>query len=213
VAFTVVAACSTPAVETAVGQSPGDAAGPMKRVVVFAGRVQEADRRSLEDAYVIALSQYGVRATPSYALFPLGHVPDDQEAVRTFLQQGGYDGALVTTLTDVSAPVLVGPGMDWAGGFEHSYFGSRAPGEADTEPLVTFETTLWNPTNGKMVWSTFTDTNNPRSGPDFLSSLISKVLPPLAREGLTPPGPGAPVSHVLPVSATAHDARSTRSVQ
>jgi hypothetical protein len=214
VVFALVVACSTRPVETAVLQSPGDTAVPLKNVVVFAGRVPPAERKVLEDECVTAFAKYGVRAAPSYSLFPVGRVHDDQAAIRAFLQQGGYDGALVTTLTDASAPVLVAPGMDWAGGFGHSYLGSRPPDGADSElPVWTFETTLWSPATGKMVWSTFTEAKNPRSGTDFASRLVSTIVSTLARQGLTPSGPGTRVSPVLPVSTLAHDAWTTRSVQ
>jgi hypothetical protein len=190
----VVAACSSPTTETGVVQSPGSASGPMTKIAVFAGRVQADDRRTLEDTYVDALSRYEVRAVPSYSLFVAGQVPEDPAVVRAFLQQRGYDGALVSARIGFSAPVLVTPGMDWAGGFLDSYAGSRSPDDTESEPQVTFETTLWNPTNGKMVWSAFTPTENPLSGRDFAPSLASKVVSSLARQGLIPAVQGAPVS-------------------
>src|SRR5215831_215754 len=93
----VAAACSTPTTETNVWKSPTYAGGPMKNIAVFGGRMNATDRRTLEDGYVAALTSYGVRATPSYSLFPGGQVPQDPAAVRAVLHQGGYDGALVST--------------------------------------------------------------------------------------------------------------------
>lgn len=184
----VVAACS----ETAVVQSPS--AGSMRTVAVFAGGVNAADRRTLEDTYVDELSRYGVHATPSYSLFVAGQVPDDQATIRALLQQHGYDGALVSTAISAAAPVLVAPGMDWARGFVDSYSVSRTPEDAETGPHVTFETTLWNPTSGKMLWSAFTQTDNPMSGRDFAPSLARNVVSSLERQGLIPAKQDVPVS-------------------
>ena len=190
----VAAACSTPTTETNVWQSPTYAAGPMKNIAVFGGRVNETDRRTLEDGYVAALASYGVHATPSYSLFPQGQVPKDQSAVRTVLQQGGYDGALVSTLKGVSEQVLVAPDAGWDTGFYGAFWGPGAPVYAQTDQFVKFETTLWNPNSGKMVWSAITQTENPTSGPNFVSSLTGKIVPSLAQAGLIPARQGAPVS-------------------
>src|SRR5262249_55905045 len=157
----VAAACSTPTQETSVWQSPTYAGGPMKNIAVFAGRVNATDRRTLEDGYVAALASHGVHATPSYTPFPQGQVPQDQPAVRTVLQQRGFDGALVSTLKGVTEQVLVTPGVDWAGGFYGGSWGPGAPVYAQTDQFVKFETTLWSPSSGKMVWSAVTQTENP----------------------------------------------------
>src|SRR5262245_39453069 len=141
----VAAACSTSTTETNVWKSPTYAGGPMKNVAVFAGRVNATDRRTLEDGYVAALGAYGRRATPSYARFPGGQVPQDQAAVRTVLQQGGYDGAIVSTLKGVTEQILVAPDAYWGAGFYGAYWGPGAPVYAQTDQFVNFETTVWNP--------------------------------------------------------------------
>jgi hypothetical protein len=200
-ALASVAACSTPTQETSEWKSPDYAAGPMKNLVVFAGRVNATDRHTLEDAYVAALATYGVRATPSYVVFPQSQVPPDVATVQTTLQTKGYDGALVSTLQGVQERVLVSPDADWAGGFYGAYWGPGAPVYAETDEFVKFETTLWNPGTGKMVWSDLTQTENPRSGKDFAHSLTKSVVPTLARAGLIPSRGGAPVSRADSVPA------------
>jgi hypothetical protein len=187
------AACSTPTTETNVWRSPTYAGGPMKNIAVFGGRVNATNRRTLEDGYVAALASHGVHATPSYSLFPQGQVPQDQAAVRTVLQHGGFDGVLISTLKGVTEQVLVAPEADWAGGFYGAYWGPGAPVYAETDQFVKFETTLWNPNSGKMVWSAVTQTENPSSGPNFVSSLTGKIVPSLAQAGFIP-AKGAPVS-------------------
>jgi hypothetical protein len=190
----VAAACSTPTTETNVWRSPTYAAGPMKSIVVFGGRVNATDRRTLEDGYVSALTSYGVHATPSYSLFPQGEVPKDQAGVRAALQQGGYDGALISTLQGVSEQVLVAPSAGWDPGFYGAYWGPGAPAYAETEQFVKFETTLWNVNSGTMVWSAVTQTPNPSSGAKFVSSLAGKIVPSLSQAGLIPGKQGAQVS-------------------
>lgn len=190
----LLSACSTPTTETNVWQSPTYAAGPMKNIAVFGGRVTETERRTVEDSFVNALGRHGVRATPSYTLFPEGQVPKDQAAIRATLEQAGYDGALVSTLEGVTERVQVWPDVDWSGGFYGAYWGPGAPVYAQTDRYVKFETSLWNPESGKMVWSAVTQTENPRSGRDFASSLTGTVVSSLAQRGLIPPKQGQSVS-------------------
>ncbi len=187
VASTGVSACSTPTTETNVWKSPTYAAGPMKTIAVFAGRVDPTQRHTLEDAFVSALSAYGVRATQSYTLFG-DQVPPDQATIRAALRNGGYDGALVSTLRGVSERVLVAPDADWGNGFYGAYWGPGAPVYAQTDQFVKFETTLWDPNSGKMVWSAMTQTENPTSGKDFATSLTKEVAPSMAKAGLLPMG-------------------------
>jgi hypothetical protein len=177
-------ACSTPTTESNVWQSPSNAGGTnaMKSIAIFAGRANNADRRTIEDGYVAALSAYGVRAAPSYTIFPQGEVPQDLSALRSALQQAGYDGALVSTLQGDTDPVHIAPGARFNGG-SYGYVGP----EYIPDQFVKVETTLWSPQSGKTVWSAVTETENPRTSRNFVSSLTGKVVPSLAQAGLIPP--------------------------
>ena len=194
-AFLAVA-CSTPTTETNVWKSPTYAAGPMKNIAVFGGRLNDTDRRTLEDAFVSTLATYGVHATQAYTMFPQSQVPHDAVQIRAALQNGGYDGALVSTLKGISEQTLVAPDAGWAGGFAGAYWGPGAPVYAQTDQFVKFETTMWSAADGKMVWSAITQTTNPTSGQDFASSLTKTIVPSLAKAGFVPPTPGQPVSLV-----------------
>jgi hypothetical protein len=176
-----------------VWKSPSYAAGPMKNIAVFGGRLNETQRHTLEDTYVAALTQYGVHATPSYTMFPEGQSPPDPVAIQSTLRSNGFDGALVSTMKGVSEQVLVSPDADWAGGFYGAYWGPGAPVYAETDEFVKFETSLWNPNSGRMVWSAVTQTENPTSGKDFSNSLTKSIVPSLAKAGFIPPK-GQPVS-------------------
>jgi len=195
-ALALASACSTPTTETQVWQSPAYTAGPMKNIAVFGGRVDETARHTLEDGFVSALAAYGVHATPSYAIFPNGQVPNDQSGIRATLQQEGYDGALVSSLKGVTEQVVIQPGVAWAGGFYGAYWGPGAPAYAQTDRYVKFETSLWSPESGNMVWSAITQTVNPSSGHDFVTSLTGTVVPSLSKRGLIPLKQAEPVSLV-----------------
>jgi hypothetical protein len=188
VALIAVSACSTPTTETNVWKSPTYAAGPMRNIAVFGGRVGPTQRHTLEDGFVSSLTAYGVHATQSYTIFGDQIPLPDPATIRATLKNGGYDGALVSTLKGVSEQVLVAPDADWGNGFYGSYWGGGAPMYAQTDQFVKFETSLWDPSSGKMVWSTITQTENPTSGKDFTGSLTKTVVPSMAKAGLLPMG-------------------------
>jgi hypothetical protein len=145
---------------TDTGETPALAAGPVQNVVIFGGRMSDADRRSLEDGFTVALSSRGVHATPSYTLFP-GSVPS-QPAAEPNIQRGGYDGVLVSTPR-------------------------RAGDPASTDTTVEFETKLWDPSGGgKLIWSNVTETADSASAPNGLDGLLSSVMAAMVRAGVLP---------------------------
>ncbi len=185
-------ACSTaaPTKVTDVWRDPTYASGQMTNIVVVGARMTDTSRRTLEDGFVAALATHGVRATQSYHLLP-DQIPSANDA-RAALRKGGFDGALVSTPRGVKEQVTVIPG----GGF-YDYWGpmwAGAPGYVETDQFVKFETTIWDPNTGKMVWSALTQTENPSSGRDFITSLVKKVVPSMGAAGLIPPA-GQAVSY------------------
>ena len=177
---------------TDVWRDPSYAAGPMHNIVVFAGRLNETNRRTLEDNLVSGLSARGVRAIASYQLFP-GTLPSKDEA-RSAIQQAGADGVLVSSMHGVSERTTYVPGT-YDGGFWSGYYGPGwggvyDPGYVMTDQFVKFETTLWDPRgDGKMVWSAVTQTENPSSGAAFATSLSKTVMTALTKAGFLPTAP------------------------
>ncbi|HZU85777.1 MAG TPA: hypothetical protein VE987_22785 [Polyangiaceae bacterium] len=196
--------CSTPTKSTEVWKNPTYTGGPVKSVVVFGGRMSDANRRVVEDGLAGAVAEHGVRATPSYAMFP-GALPSEDVARRAVLD-GGYDGVLVSTMRGVTERTTLDGDMQYSrlwGGYYGPYWGSTwEPGYADTDTYVKFETTLWDPRTGGMIWSDLTQTENPISTPDFVKSLIKNVVPAMEKAGLLPPvSAGAPVSYNAPAAS------------
>jgi hypothetical protein len=202
VAFLGVA-CGTPTTSTEVWKNPSYAAGPVKNVVVFGGRMNESNRRTLEDGFVHALTAHGVHATPSYRMFP-GAVPD-QPTAQQAIQRSGYDGVLVSSMRGTEEGTTVEPGVAYGSPLWRGYYGpgfgsTWAPGYVVTGTFVKFETTLWDSTgSGKMIWHNLTQTENPSSSSDFLRSLLKNVIPKMEQAGLIPAkAQGAPVSSFRP---------------
>jgi len=192
------AACSktTPTKITDTWRDPTYTAGPVKNLVIIGASMNSANRRTVEDSFASAMMAHGIRATPSYQLFP-DQLPSRADA-RNALQKGGYDSALVANMKGMRQTVTVEPGA-WEGGFYDYYGAWGAPAYVETDEFVKFETTLWDARgNGKLIWAAVSQTENPSSAKDFATSLVNKVVPALADAGLIPPA--TPVARVTPPS-------------
>src|ERR1700755_2544567 len=51
-------------------KDPSYVSGPMKNIVVIGAKLNDTDRRTLEDGFAAALAAHGTRATPSYTVLP-----------------------------------------------------------------------------------------------------------------------------------------------
>jgi hypothetical protein len=161
---------------------------PMRSVLVMGARTDEASRRALEDGWATRLAEHGVRATPSYTLFPSGFPSTDEAkaAVRSI----GFDGLLVSTAKGVSQRTTIVPGAGydfWGSYYWGPAWGAWYPGYVYTDVFVKFETTLWDAHTGNLVWAANTQTENPSSGSGFVKSLTDKVVPEMVKTGIIPP--------------------------
>jgi hypothetical protein len=178
-------ACGTTTTMTDVWAAHDAPAPRMRSILVIAARMDDPSRRSLEDGFVSALAEHGIRATPSYDFFPKGF-PSADEAHRT-VEQVGFDGLLVSTSQGVTERTRVEPGYSFWNGYYGASWGGWYPGYVYTDEYVKFETSLWNErVGGKLVWSAVTQTRNPSSGKDFVASLTHEVVPALEKNGIIP---------------------------
>jgi hypothetical protein len=192
---------------TDVWRDPSYTAGPMKSLVVFGGRMNATNRRTLEDGLVSALAQRGVHATASYTLFP--ELPS-KDVARAAMQQLAADGYLVASMRGTSERRSSAGGgyggTGFGGVFWDDFYGAGwgegwGPGYVVTNEFVKFQTSLWDGNGGRLVWSATTETENPSSGKDFTKSLLKKIIPGLAHAGFVLPEQGRDVSYAQSVTA------------
>lgn len=182
----VVGGCSTGTTMQNVWKDPAYTAGPMKKVVVLAIVPTAGARRTLEDAFVAALTERGIQAAASYTLTSKDTI--DKEEARAKLLAEGYDAILVSKATGREKDLVISPGTTYWGGGYYRGWGAYDPGTVMTEEYVTFENSVFDPNGeGKLVWSGNTETLRPDSGSEFAASLVGKLMPELTKAGLVPP--------------------------
>lgn len=184
----VSSGCSTPTTMTDEWRDPSYVAPPMRNMLVIGVRMDPTNRRTLEDAFVTALAKRGVHATPSYAVFPGGALPSADQA-RAAVKGQGVDGVLVASERGIREKTTVVP-SSYNGGLYGGYYGwggTWSPGYVVTDAFVKFETSVWDASQGRLVWSAVTETENPSSSRDFVKSLLKSVIPAMTNVGLVPP--------------------------
>jgi hypothetical protein len=163
---------------------------PVSSVIVIAANLDEANRRALEDAYVAALAQHGLKAKQSYTMLPGEPPPRDQ--AREIVKSAGFDGILVSRLRSATEKQTYVPGT-YEGGFWEGYYGGPgwgtwSPGYVITDEVVSFDTTLWDTRKGdQLVFALTTETTNPASNKNFIPSLTKTVVSALQKQMLIPP--------------------------
>jgi hypothetical protein len=188
----LVLACSTRAVDTAATtsawQGPDAGGGTTKKVVVLARGLPPPSRHALEDHLVSALGERGVRAEPSYELFPDDYPKPEDTRARAL--ESGAEWIVVTELERLSdrrtAPGS--PPIYWRDHFSQLH--AWLDGVLVTDDDILFETTIWDAETGRMLWSAWTRTRNPFSTRDFAPRLTRSLAKEWTLDGVFVPHEG-----------------------
>ena len=184
----VTSACSsTRIVEqwTAPGLEPADL--QFEHVVAVAVVPGETQQRVAEDALVARASS--VKITPAYQVLS----PADRGSVdraRAVLTALGIDGAIVVQLIGVDREQTYVPGTMVPGGFYGVYSSSWAgvyrPGYVVNDTYVRLETSLYDVSEGRLLWTAASETMNPSTVDDLIEEVVVAARKELAEQGLLP---------------------------
>ena len=195
VVLTVLAgvACATKTTLSNVWRSDSHPSGTMQRVLVIGIAQEEAKRRSFEDGFAAALALQNVDAVASYELLP-GSERLSRASIENAINGRGFQGVLVTRLlgvdeqtTYVPPSTYVRPGYYGRG--MYGYYGSswnvvHDPGYTLTETIVRLETHLYDARTADLVWAAHSDTFDPSSTEDIITSVTKKLARQLAEDGM-----------------------------
>lgn len=164
----VLPGCASTTVER-IWESP-EWTGSFDHLVIFGMSKRPGVRRAFEEGVAEALQAKGVRATPSFLLFP-----DDTERTReeiaSMLSDGQIDGILVARLVTIDSrqryvdgvPYMImgGPPANFYG-YYHSTFGLvYGTGFMAEYDVVIIESNLYAADNAQLVWSGLSETFDP----------------------------------------------------
>ena len=159
-------------------KSPDYTAGPVSSVAVLAVTDRGMVRTGLENRFANELERTGQVVVRTHEVLSLGEIKEDQETAATRLLKEGARAVLITRLitseadaysvrvgNERYAPVTTGfsPGLPYYGGYAWGGYYSLAFQDMGTvwssqNERVYLETSVFDLSDGKLLWSCYTDT-------------------------------------------------------
>jgi hypothetical protein len=172
-------------------RDPAYAGPPVRTVLVVAASTNATRRRVWEDAFVAALKQDNVQATPSYTMFP-NDIPS-VDSLQQRVGDGTFDAVVLTHHLSTEDRQHYVPGYTqvrpvgayydpfWRS-YRYVYQRIHTPGYVENDRVLRFETGVYDLRNdGKLVWVGTSETLNPESAGQ-VSREISQLIVPGLRE-------------------------------
>ncbi len=186
----VLAGCQTTALQSA-WYDPTFTGGPMARITVVAAGLNPANRRLAEDIFSQRLRALRVHAAPGWAVVS-DEARNAPEPFTEALRASGAEGVLVIrvlgvdTRTEVNTMMVTTTTPVWGG------WGSTSVWATTTVPvtqvsqynLVMVETSLYEVSTGRLVWSGITQTLNPSDFQRDVGGFADVIIGQLAARGL-----------------------------
>jgi hypothetical protein len=171
----------------------------MQKILVIAITDTQLGRVTWEDRFSSLLNTQQVEAVPSYKLFPTEEKIAEEELRKTVRKQG-FDGVIATRLIEVAEKKTVVPPSTYTvpsrsyggyGGYRgyggyygRSYDVVHSPGYTKITEIVRLETRLWEAKGAELVWGMTSETFDPRSTDDAISSVTKTITSQLAKDGM-----------------------------
>ena len=167
--------------------------GPKYASFVVMGVSRETTlRRTAEDAFAGQLASCGIRAVPSYNIFPSDPERLSREEVEQGVRRQAVQGAIVARVSKVEKQksssggfASYGSSAGFGGAYQHNWGGSSIGGGSSYEyEVATVDVQLYDVKSGELVWSGVTqtfDTSNLESSTTYWAKV---VIQGLAKRGL-----------------------------
>jgi hypothetical protein len=136
---------------------------PVKHVLVVAINRDPTARRIYEDTMVTQFTSRGIKAQPSYRIFP-DDAPPPPPVIEATVRQAGVDSVLVSRVMRETTDIRVTPGHSYGpAGFAGMWTGAYSvPPNVYTVQKVVVDTRLFSARDFAVLWSA-TSTTEPTS--------------------------------------------------
>ncbi|MDR3626176.1 MAG: hypothetical protein P4L45_05060 [Ignavibacteriaceae bacterium] len=188
----LIESCST-SILVDVWNDPSYNEPPLKKILIIAVSKDPVHRRIWEDAFVNGFSANGVKAIPSYSLYP--DASPDTNQVFQAVQENGFDGILVTS------HLLAGTKTRYVQGYVTSELRSRYnrfknvyynyyqdvdhPAYVDSLLVRRRAIDLWTTKNDEqMIWGATSNTPELNTVQDIQSDIVNLVIAELEGDAI-----------------------------
>lgn len=171
-----------------------DYTGTIRSALVVGVFESATDRRSLEDALAKALAKQGVEAVTSYSFMPGKRMPD-AETFRGEVEGVEVEAVLVTRLVNVEKETVYVPPRAYM--VPHPYYYNRLhtyyghvyhtlyePAYMMERTIVSLETTLYDASSDRLIWTLATESFDPRTTRDLVEPLTRLIVERLKKDKL-----------------------------
>lgn len=157
---------------------PKDKFDSFKKVMVIATLKDETSRRIGEDKLAVAFKNNNAVQSYNY----LAPADTTQQAVEKKLKADGFDAVVFMRLKGVEKSVTYMPGTAYAGWYGYRY--PYSSGYFTENKTYVVETNIYDVTTNKLIWSTTTETLNPRAIERSLDGIIVTIKKQMIKDGL-----------------------------
>lgn len=185
-------ACSTVTKISTAWKAPDYEGGAFRKPLIIGVSKEDLTRRTFEDAFAQALGSQVVLAKSSYHVLPDSDRLTEVE-IKQAVQQGDYDAVIITRLLAVDKKeTYVPPRTYTMPRYYYAYYNYyhtawdvvHEPGYVKTDTIVRLQTNLYDVRTERLVWSGQSDTFDPPSTKDVVTSVTRAVTQRLTKEGL-----------------------------
>ncbi|MDR3446617.1 hypothetical protein [Dyella sp.] len=177
----LLAACSTFSVSNQ-WKDPSWPGPPAGNVLVMGITKSDTYRHVFEDTFAQQLQAAGVQAEQSYSQIPAGAA---SEKLTDVIKATGAQVILTTRVQRVEQKLNVTPSGPGFGGFYGWYGGAWASAPDVTQyDAVTLETTVWDVSSQKVIWSVTTEGVGTSNIPQATQDLAKTIIPKLKSDGI-----------------------------
>lgn len=188
VAAAIVAACAGASIKSS-WKDPEFKGQPAKAILVVGVAQSAGNRRIFEDGFSRALQASGTAAQPSYV-----SIPEGGAIAKTRLAQAvaatRSDAVLVTRVLRISKNIDITPGYGATGFYARGYGGwygtawTAGPPDIHTYDVLTIESTLWDMSADKPVWSGTTEASEPKDVAKLTEDLAKVLIARMKADGV-----------------------------
>lgn len=166
--------------------------GHPRRIMVIGMTKQVTNRRVFEDEFVRLIKAAGTDAVASYTVLS-GKLDTDHTAITAVMKRQEADAVLITRLLEIKTENIYVPGtMDtlpmrydsWSYHYRFGYDMIYSPGYMAEETYAVVETSLYNTTDDKLLWSAKSKTEIKGSDHQQIKSIVKALVTEMTEQQL-----------------------------
>jgi hypothetical protein len=193
VAAVLLAGCASSTTQlTNSWKDPAAAGIRFKKILTVCACKDDGTRRTVEDRLAAAIKG----SEPSYSVLSDEQL-ESKEQTQATLKEGGFDGVVMLRLVSVDKSETYVPGSayvvptgyrsmygGWGYGGYAAYGTVYDPGYVRKDKLVNFDTNIYRLADGKLLWASRSQTDNPESVNELIDGIIAETAKEMKKQGV-----------------------------